>query len=153
MPFAVYDGQEVQIPFDPIFIASLIYRGIEVYPDKNTSEANQKREKDLVQQHLRTLWGNQGMRTKTERGAITQNPAIREDERFSGRILPRENQGADFINVVPNPFVKNKIGIVDDSKLPAYQERIRTAPKTTQLWNLTNEQRDVPTFSYGLRQA
>lgn len=136
MPIAVYNGVKRQIPFDPGKIAEMIYQGVEIYPDEGISENRAKWEKDLIETHMRKLWGSKNTRTKQGRAVFNGSPAIREDSDFTDRLPPQGRQEMDYMNVEPNPYVKRPIGEVDPLKLPAYLERIKKIPRTAYGWGL-----------------
>jgi hypothetical protein len=102
------------IPFDPDFIAELMLRGYNVFPDDGIHPDLFAEQEKLVQSAFNVLkarkdFGEHNLKPENRRMRDRTTPSIREDAPFSQRILPRENSGGgiDFQNVQPNPFVTN----------------------------------------------
>jgi hypothetical protein len=101
MPKAKIGNNDFDIPFIPELIARLIYNGIKVFPD---SGADTKKEKELIDDSLRRLWGNETMRTIPGRSeSVGQGGDMRWDDMKSGATSLESN----YPQTVPNPFLYN----------------------------------------------
>lgn len=106
-------GDDVhQIPWNPDVVAGLIFQGVTVLPDHGIDEATHAEHQRQLETRLRRLWGNQNVRTMPGRGGLPswKNEDIPEITR------PPLNRDADFLNVLPNPYLHFQIRQVPNTQ-------------------------------------
>lgn len=104
----------VDIPFDPEYIAGLLYNGLEVFPDEG---ANLDVEQNLINQSLRKLWGDQTLRTVPGRNEQTSKDFGWEQDFRWKDTLPTP-KSTDFMQVLPNPGVLYRMPMLQNNPNP-----------------------------------
>lgn len=87
MPRVKFNGKVYQIPYDPRRLADLIYKGYEVYTDEGVPPEQQQREYAEIDRHLKSLWGNQALKTTPKR--LDQHPDTPRSAPDTGLLKPQ----------------------------------------------------------------
>ena len=106
MPIWKYRGKKRQIPFNPELIARLLYDGHEVWPDEGAPEAQILREKTLINQNLKNLWGDKKMRV------VDSDREVAVDETTEAPVF------APFKKVIPNPMIEQNMPAINPKEPP-----------------------------------
>lgn len=121
------------IPWDPNYVARLLFRGFEVFSDEGLDEATLAEHNAQINDVLRKLWGNKNTRAVRDRS--TNPPLGRRNNNFPEKALPLQppNINSDFINIQPNPFFNNEptIDLLTPSELPYDRFDFRKKPLKT----------------------
>ncbi|MEN6317862.1 MAG: hypothetical protein ABFD82_03760 [Syntrophaceae bacterium] len=108
MPIIDYNGQKLEIPYDPRILAHLIYRGYRVFPDDGLSEEQQGIHNNQIGNYLRKLWGNKQFNQQQQRSNI--NP-------FEGEQARINPYASNYMGVQANPFIDYSVQQYDSNNI------------------------------------
>lgn len=130
MPVVKHNGRFIQVPYDPAYLAELIYNGFQVYPDAGTLQDETKQHESEISQHLRRLWGGQPGRIVPGETSIRGPETLwdRGNDRIPGQTYqkPGLDWGTDYRTFEPNPFTDYSIEQAEPFQKPTMQTTRRT---------------------------